>query len=121
MAETSALPSLLSYRLSTQDATFIYGESQSGPLHIGSIALFEGRLDYNALLGHFDERMNLAHAMMEDDPEYSIENHVHLHQLPDEISEADALAEMMLSYQKPLDRKHPLWELHTFHNLKGNR
>src|ERR1039458_4825454 len=136
MAETSAFPSLASYRLSTQDATFIYGESQSGPLHIGSIALFEGRLDYNALLGHFEERMhlvpryrqrvveaplNLAHAMMEDDPEYAIENHVHLHQLPDAISEADALAEMMLSYQKPLDRKHPLWELHTFHNLKGNR
>ena len=136
MAETSAFPSLASYRLSTQDATFIYGESQSGPLHIGSIALFEGRLDYNALLGHFEERMhlvpryrqrvveaplNLAHAMMEDDPEYAIENHVHLHQLPDAMSEADALAEMMLSYQKPLDRKHPLWELHTFHNLKGNR
>src|ERR1019366_7057005 len=136
MAETSAFPSLASYRLSTQDATFIYGESQSGPLHIGSIALFEGRLDYNALLGHFEERMhlvpryrqrlveaplNLAHAMMEDDPEYAIENHVHLHQLPDAISEADALAEMMLSYQKPLDRKHPLWELHTYHNLEGNR
>ena len=84
MAETPALPSLLSYRLSTQDATFIYGESQSGPLHIGSIALFEGQLDFNAMLGHFDERMhlvpryrqrligvplNLAHAMMEDDPE----------------------------------------------------
>ena len=136
MAETPAFPSLLSYRLSTQDATFIYGESQSSPLHIGSIALFEGQLDFNAMLGHFDERMhlvpryrqrmigvplNLAHAMMEDDPEYSLDNHVHLHQLPDGMSEAGALAEMMRSYQKPLDRKHPLWELHTYHNLEGNR
>jgi len=136
MAETSAFPSLSSYRLSTQDATFIYGDSQGGPLHIGSIGLFEGRIDFNALLGHFDERMhlvpryrqrlievplNLAHAMMEDDPEYSLENHVHLHQLPDAMSEGDALAEMMRIYQKPLDRKHPLWELHTFHNLEGNR
>jgi len=136
MAETSALPSLSSYRLSTQDATFIYGESQSGPLHIGSIGLFEGRLDFNALLDHFDARMhlvpryrqrliqvplNLAHAMMEDDPEYSLDNHMHLHQLPDAISEAEAVAEMMRVYQKPLDFKHPLWELHTFQNLEGNR
>ena len=31
-----------SYRLSTQDATFIYAESQNGPLHIGSIGMLEG-------------------------------------------------------------------------------
>jgi WS/DGAT/MGAT family acyltransferase len=136
MAETSAFPSLASYRLSSQDATFIYGESQSGPLHIGSIGLFEGCLDFNALLDHFDARMhlvpryrqrliqvplNLAHAMMEDDPEYSLDNHMHLHQLPDAMSEAEAVAEMMRVYQKPLDFKHPLWELHTFQNLEGNR
>src|SRR3984957_926114 len=136
MAENSKLPSTSSYRLSTQDATFIYGESQSGPLHIGSIGLFEGRVDFNALLGHFEERMhlvpryrqrlievplNFAHAMMEDDPEFAVENHVFLHELPDAMSEGDALAEMMPIYQKPLDRKHSLWELHTFHNLSENR
>ena len=60
MAENSAFPSSSSYRLSTQDATFIYGESQSGPLHIGSIGLFEGRVDFNGLLGHFEERMHLV-------------------------------------------------------------
>jgi diacylglycerol O-acyltransferase / wax synthase len=136
MAEKSALPSTSSYRLSTQDATFIYGESQSGPLHIGSIGLFEGRVDFNALLGHFEERMhlvpryrqrlievplNFAHAMMEDDPEFAVENHVFAHELPDAMSDADALAEMMRIFKQPLDRKHPLWELHAFHNLAGNR
>jgi diacylglycerol O-acyltransferase / wax synthase len=136
MAEDFKLPSTSSYRLSTQDATFIYAESQSGPLHIGSIGLFEGRVDFNALLGHFEERMhlvpryrqrlievplNFAHAMMEDDPEFAVENHVFLHELPDAMSEGDALAEMMRIYQAPLDRKHSLWELHTFHNLTGNR
>jgi diacylglycerol O-acyltransferase len=136
VADNSMFPSAASYRLSTQDATFVYAESQSGPLHIGSIGLFEGRVDFNALLGHFEERMhlvpryrqrliqvplNFAHAMMEDDPEFSVERHVHLHELPDQISEGDALAEMMRVYQTPLDRKHALWELHTFHNLNGNR
>src|SRR5271170_6052928 len=136
MAEKSTVPPASSYRLSTQDATFVYAESQSGPLHIGSIGLFEGRIDFNALLGHFEERMhlvpryrqrlievplNFAHAMMEDDPEYALDNHVHLHELPDAMSEADALAEMMRVFQKPLDRKHPLWELHVFENLDGGR
>src|SRR5258708_21070367 len=75
-----------SYRLSTQDATFVYGESHNGPLHIGSIGLFEGRIDFNAMLGHFEERIhlvpryrqrlvqgpfNVAPPMMEDDPEFS--------------------------------------------------
>jgi diacylglycerol O-acyltransferase len=136
MAENSTFPSSASYRLSTQDATFIYGESQSGPLHIGSIGLFEGQIDFNGLLGHFEERMhlvpryrqrlievplNFAHAMMEDDPEFALENHMHRHELPDAMSEADALAEMMRIYKTPLDRKHPLWNLHVFHNLEGNR
>ncbi|HZC45361.1 MAG TPA: wax ester/triacylglycerol synthase family O-acyltransferase [Candidatus Acidoferrum sp.] len=136
MADKSSFPSSAAYRLSTQDATFIYAESQSGPLHIGSIGLFEGRVDFNGLLGHFEERMhlvpryrqrltevplNFAHAMMEDDPEFAVDRHVHLHELPDAISEGDALAEMMRIYQQPLDRKRPLWQLHVFHNLDGNR
>jgi len=99
-----------SYRLSTQDATFIYGESRNGPLHIGSIGLFEGRIDFNAMLGHFEERIhlvpryrqrlvevpfNVAHAMMEDDPEFSFDNHVFRHELEDGLSETDAIGEMM--------------------------
>src|ERR1700722_11016161 len=136
MAENFKLPSTSSYRLSTQDATFIYAESQSGPLHIGSIGLFEGRVDFNAMLGHFEERihlvpryrqrlvevpLNVAHAMMEDDPEFSFDNHVFRHELEDGMSEAEALAEIMETYQTPLERTHPLWQLHSFENLEGNR
>ena len=136
MAENLSIPSAAPYRLSSQDATFIYGESQSGPLHLGSIGLFEGCVDFHGLLGHFEERMhlvpryrqrltevplNFAHAMMEDDPEFAVENHVELHELPDAMSEVDALGEMMRIYQTPLDRARPLWKLHVFHNLHGNR
>jgi diacylglycerol O-acyltransferase / wax synthase len=125
-----------SYRLSTQDATFIYAESQNGPLHIGSIGMFEGRIDFAACLAHLEERIhqvpryrqrlaevpfNLAHAMMEDDPNFSVANHAIRHELPDGISEEAALAEMMSEFQKPLDRKRPLWELHNYENLAGGR
>src|SRR5216683_6032706 len=125
-----------SYRLSTQDATFIYGESKTGPLHIGSIGIFEGRIDFNGLLGHIEERIhlvpryrqrlvevpfNLAHGMMEDDPEFSIEKHTIRHVLDDGLTEAEAIAEIMQVFKQPLDRKRPLWELHSFENLEGNR
>src|SRR5260370_39097645 len=88
MAGNSVAPPS-SYRLSTQDATFVYGESHNGPLHIGSIGLFEGRIDFNAMLGHFEERIHLvpryrqrlgqvsvnrAHALVEDDPRVSVGN-----------------------------------------------
>ena len=123
-----------SYRLSTQDATFIYAESQNGPLHIGSIGIFEGRVDFGACVAHLEERIhqvpryrqrlaevpfNFAHAMMEDDPNFTVANHIFRHELPDGMSEEDALAEMMRDFQKPLDRKRPLWELHNFENYLG--
>lgn len=136
MAENSVTPPASGYRLSTQDATFIYGESQNGPLHIGSIGIFEGRVDFNGLIGHLEERihlvpryrqrlvevpLNVAHAMMEDDPEFSMDNHVFRHELADGMSEGDALGEIMEIYQTPLERTHPLWQLHSFENLEGNR
>jgi diacylglycerol O-acyltransferase len=125
-----------SYRLSTQDATFIYAESDSGPLHIGSIGLFEGEIAFDALLRHIEDRihlvpryrqrlievpLNLAHAMMEDDPNFSVENHVFRHELAPGLSEAQALDEMMLVFEKPLDRARPLWEMHLYNGLEGGR
>jgi len=58
---------------------------------------------------------------MEDDPEFSIEHHAIRHELADGLTEAEALAEMMEVFQKPLDREHPLWEIHSYENMPGNR
>jgi diacylglycerol O-acyltransferase / wax synthase len=136
MAEENGATRDFSYRLSTQDATFIYAESNSGPLHIGSIGLFEGRIDFESILGHLDSRMhlvpryrqrlaavplNLAHAMMEDDPGFDVKNHAFRHDLPAGLSEEAALAEMMTVFRIPLDRSRPLWELHCYHGLEGGR
>ena len=47
------------YRLSAH-SSFIYADTSTGPLHIGSIGIFEGRIDFQALLGHVDERLHLV-------------------------------------------------------------
>lgn len=84
----------LSHRLTDQDASFIYAESRNGPLHVGSISLFEDEIAFADLLRHFERRLhlvpryrqrlvpvplNLDHATLEDDPDFKLENHVKFH------------------------------------------
>jgi len=136
MAEKSIAIEKLNRRLTGQDATFIYGESRNGPLHIGSFSFFEDEITYPELMRHFESKLhlvpryrqrlvpvpfNLDHATLEDDPDFKIENHVKFHQLPAETSEAQLMETALAVFRKPLDRKRPLWEVHLFNGFKGNR
>jgi diacylglycerol O-acyltransferase len=125
-----------SYRLSSQDASFIYAESNSGPLHIGSISLFDGAIDYERLVRHLEDRIhlipryrqrlrpvpfNLAHHVMEDDPNFAVRNHLFRHQIAPGATEPDAIAQIMRDYQKPLDRERPLWAGHLYEGFPRGR
>jgi diacylglycerol O-acyltransferase / wax synthase len=136
MAENSIAIEKLSPRLTSQDATFIYGESRNGPLHIGSISFFEDEIAYPELIRHLESKLplvpryrqrmvpvpfNLDHAAFEDDPDFKLDNHVKLHQLPEDASEEQLIEAAMAVFRKPLDRDRPLWETHLFNGLKGNR
>ena len=136
MAEKSIAIEKLSHRLTNQDATFIYGESRNGPLHVGSISFFEDEITYPELLGHFASKLplvpryrqrliqvpfNLDHGTFEDDPDFALENHVKFHQLPPDTSETQLIEAVMAVFRKPLDRNRPLWETHLFNGFKGNR
>src|ERR1017187_10782897 len=136
MAEESIPTEKLSHRLTGQDASFIYGESRNGPLHIGSLSFFEDQITYPELIRHFESKLhllpryrqrllpvpfNLNHATFEDDPDFKIENHVKFHQLPADTSEVQLIEAGLAVFRKPLDRTRPLWEVHLFNGLKGNR
>ena len=136
MANDELGASSTSYRLSSQDASFIYAESQSGPLHIGSISLFEGTIDYERLVRHLEDRIhlipryrqrlrhvpfNLAHAVMEDDPNFKVRNHLHRHQIAPGATEPEAIAQIMRDYEKPLDRARPLWAGHLYEGFPRGR
>ena len=126
----------LPHRLSSQDAAFIYGESYHGPLHVGCITYFDGRIDYDEFVAHMEARMhllpryrqrllfvplNLAHATWEDDPEFNVRNHVHWHSLPTRTEEDQFLKAAMEVFAPMLDRGRPLWETHLFHGVEGDR
>jgi len=136
MAEKTIAIENLSHRLTDQDATFIYGESRNGPLHVGALSFFDDEIAYPELIRHFESRLplvpryrqrlipvpfNLNHATLEDDPDFKIENHVKFHQLPADTSEAQLIEKALAVFQKPLDRSRPLWETHLFNGLKGKR
>ena len=134
MAENSIVIENLSHRLTDQDATFIYGESRNGPLHVGALSFFEDEITYPELIRHFESRLplvpryrqrlipvpfNLNHATFEDDPDFKIENQVKFHQLPAETSEAQLIEQALAVFQKPLDRSRPLWETHLFNGFEN--
>jgi WS/DGAT/MGAT family acyltransferase len=136
MSENSIAIEKLNHRLTGQDASFVYGESRNGPLHVGSLSFFEDQITYTELIRHFESKLhlvpryrqrlvpvplNLDHATLEDDPGFAIENHVKFHQLPNDASEAQLIEAALAVFRKPLDFKRPLWEVHLFNGFKGHR
>jgi diacylglycerol O-acyltransferase / wax synthase len=136
MATPGTPPAKLSQRMSSQDASFIYGESNSGPLHIGTLNIFDGPIDYDEVVEHMAQRMhllqryrqkltfvpfNLAHATLEDDPEFDLHNHVKRHSLPEGTDDKAFVRAAMEIFEPVLDRNKPLWEMHLFQGLTGNR
>jgi diacylglycerol O-acyltransferase len=123
------------HRLTTQDASFLYGESRTAPLHFGGFATFAGAIDYPRLLEHMEARLplvprfrerlvlapfNLAHPAMEPDPDFKLTNHVQLHELTDSNQDAVMHAVMRI-FEPALSRQRPLWELHLFRGLSAGR
>ena len=136
MATPGSAPAKLSHRMTSQDASFIYGESHTGPLHIGFLQIFDGHIDYDELVDHMAQRMhllhrhrqklvfvpfNLAHATFEDDPDFDLHNHVKCHSLPDDTDDKAFVRAAMAAFEPMLDRGKPLWEMHLFQGLAGGR
>ena len=126
----------LSHRLTTQDALFLYGESESAPLHFSGLATFEGAIDFAKLREYIEHRLpllprfrqrvvfaplNLAHPSLEDDPDFEITNHIFHHQLPAGSDDAVLRAAALRVFEPLTDRSHPLWAMHLFTGLRGER
>ena len=118
-------------RLTTQDASFLYAETASGPMHGAGILVVEGEVPFEEIYRHIEARLhlipryrqrlvfvpfNLAHAKWVDDPDFKLDHHVQRHPLPPGTTLKRGL-EIALELNQPLlDRTRPLW---TFHVLEG--
>jgi len=124
-------------RMSTTDASFYYGESENTPLHVGSVAVFEGpaptygelvRLMLSKLhkVPRYRQRvrpvpMNLGRPMWVDDPHFQILYHVRHTALPQPGNDEQLrnLAGRVLGQR--LDMAKPLWEAWLVEGLENDR
>lgn len=121
-------------RLTQQDASFLYGETASGPMHGSMISIVEGEVPFEDIYRHLESRLhlvpryrqrlafvpfNLAHAEWVDDPDFDLENHVIRHELPTGTT-LEAAVDAALEVNEPLlDRDRPLWKWHVFEGVPG--
>jgi WS/DGAT/MGAT family acyltransferase len=114
----------------------LYFERPHAPLHIGSLAVYEGHISYDGFVAHLNLRMplipryrqrvapvplTLAHPTWEDDPDFSIRRHIHHVTLPAPGTD-EQLRELTTElFSRPLDRNKPLWEIFVVHGLEHNR
>lgn len=118
-------------QLSELDASFLYLESDTAPMHIGGIYLFDGSgrdepLSYGTFVRYLESRLHvvpffrqrlreipfrLGHPHWIDDPDFSIERHLAYVSMGrrNDCDSLMALASRIL--QEPLKRDRPLWHI----------
>jgi WS/DGAT/MGAT family acyltransferase len=130
--------------LTALEAAFLYAESELTPMHVGSLAIFDGtdwhdvrgRLRFQALRRHIAARVggmrrlrqrpvwppaHLGRPRWVDDLAFDIDRHVRRLHLPRPVSEEQLLSAMAALNMTLLDRAHPLWELWFVDGLEGGR
>jgi diacylglycerol O-acyltransferase / wax synthase len=129
----------MSDRLSAVDASFIYLEDQSTPMHVGGVAVFRrprGGFSYNELVQLIEQRLDLipryrqkvltvpghlARPVWTDDPEFDLTYHVRRSALPRPGND-DQLHELVgRLMSRPLDPSRPLWEAYLVEGLARGR
>jgi diacylglycerol O-acyltransferase / wax synthase len=118
--------------LTPLDAAFLYVEKPREPMHIGSVMVYEGRIERKELERLLLERLHLVPRYRErvvfppwnastpmwfDDPDFDIANHVEEVELTPPVDERKLAREAARVYGGMLDRRHPLWKLIILHGL----
>jgi WS/DGAT/MGAT family acyltransferase len=126
-------------RLSALDASFLYLEQPTTPMHVGAVSIFRrprSGFDYDRLVELVEQRIalvpryrqkvrhvpgNLARPVWVDDPEFDVAYHVRRSALPKPGSD-DQLTELVARLMsRPLDHTRPLWEMYLVEGLARGR
>jgi len=126
-------------RLTALDASFLYLEGPTTPMHVGSVLVFQpedGGFEYERLVALISERISfvpryrqcvrevpgrLANPLWVDDEDFDVTYHVRRSALPRPGSD-DQLQEFVARIQsRRLDRRRPLWEVYLIEGLAGGR
>jgi WS/DGAT/MGAT family acyltransferase len=126
----------LTRRMSAEDAWFLYFEKPDAPLHIGSVAIYEGEVPFEKFYASMDARMHLipryrqravippffaGHPTWEDDPNFSLDRHLRLIELPKPGTREQLLQASCDVFATMLPRDRPLWDMTIIHGLEGGK
>ena len=123
-------------RLSPADAMFLHLEDDNTHMHVASVTIFDGSVDYQAAIDEVTRRLHLVPRFRQklafvplglerpqwvDDPHFNIEYHLRHTALPEPGDEEQLkrLAGRIMS--QPLDRSKPLWEIWLIDKMVGDR
>jgi WS/DGAT/MGAT family acyltransferase len=127
-------------RLSALDVSFLYLETPTTPMHVGSVARFDPPsdepFDYEQLCALVSRRIGLApryrqkvrwvpghiaNPVWVDDEDFDITYHVRRSALPKPGSDAQLRSLVGRLQARPLDRNRPLWEIYLVEGLADGR
>lgn len=106
------------------DASFLYGENERSPMHVGSVAIIEGKLEFEdfkkTILSRIHQIPKLRQRLMfvpmsidtpywVDDPEFNVDLHMQHVALPEPGGWQELRRMASAEFSKPLDRSRPLW------------
>ena len=113
-------------RMRTLDAEFFFAEHRNVPLHIGSVAVFDGPAPSREdLMRLFEAKLprvpryrqvvraapfQLLRPVWADDQEFSIRHHIRRARVPAPGGQEQLRAVAARLFARPLDRRRPLWE-----------
>ena len=121
-------------RLSQEDASFLYTETASGPMHTAAIFVIDGELPYETVVEHFEARMhlvprylqklafvpfNLGHPKWVDDPDFDLRKHLVPHSVARGSTLQEAVDSLLTINEKLLDRSRPLWMTYIVDGVAG--
>ncbi|MGK0224694.1 MAG: diacylglycerol O-acyltransferase [Limisphaerales bacterium] len=121
-------------RLSAHDASFLYSETASGPMHAVTLSLLDGPARFEDIYKFYEARIhlvprlrqrlafvpfNLAHPKWVDALDFDLSNHIKSHPVPPNTTLQRAY-ELALELGEPLlDRSRPLWLNYVLENVEG--
>ena len=106
------------------DATFLYGETPTQHMHVGSVAVIEGSLQFETFKKTIESRLHLIPKLRKrlvmvpfsidypywvDDPHFDIDLHLHHIALPRPGGWRELREVASKVFSEPLDRNRPLW------------
>lgn len=106
------------------DATFLYGETETSPMHVGSVAIIEGSLEFETFKATIASRLHMVPKLRKrlmsipfsidypywvDDPHFNIDMHIDHVALPKPGSWKQLRSMASRIFSEPLPHSRPLW------------